>query len=306
MRNNITKKEIKFNNLLDVQKRFPDEKSCKEYLIKTRWNNEMICVHCGSKRKFYPINDGELFKCADCRQNFSIKVGTIFEDSSLPLQKWFFAIFLFSSHKKGISSVQLGKDIGVRQATAWHMLHRIRYGMTDKKSKPKLNNIVEADETYIGGKHHKGKRGRGSENKTAVFGMAERQGEIRTQPVKKVNSKTLQGIIKENVSQEATVMTDEWKSYNHLSKNYKHEIINHSAREYVRGNVHVNNIENFWSLLKRGILGIYHQVSSKHLHRYCNEFQFRYNTRKIEDTNRFTLALSQCEGRLMYKTLIYR
>jgi transposase-like protein len=297
------KDEIKFNNLLDVQQRFPDEKSCRDYLIQVRWNGQMVCVHCGSIRKFYPINDGELYKCADCRKNFSIRVGTIFEDTKIPLQKWFFAIFLFSSHKKGISSAQLGRDIGVRQATAWHILHRIRYGMTPKK-KEQLKNIVEADETYVGGRHHRGKRGRGSENKTAIFGLAERQGEVRTQPIKRVNSSTLKKIIRENVSKEATLVTDDWMAYSNLSKEYKHQTINHSIKEYVKGTVHTNNIENFWSLLKRGIIGIYHQVSAKHLHRYCDEFQFRYNARKISDTSRFTLALSQCEGRLMYKDLI--
>jgi transposase-like protein len=243
-------------------------------------------------------------KCGDCHRQFSVKVGTIFEDSALPLQKWFFAIYMFSAHKKGISSRQLGKDISVRQGTAWYMLHRIREAMRPKTTNFQLKNIVEVDETYIGGKHHRGKRGRGSENKTVVLGLAERQGEVRTQPIIRVNSRTLQGIIRENISKEATLITDDWMAYSNLSREYKHETINHGIKEYVRGMVHTNNIENFWSLLKRGIVGIYHQVSSKHLHRYCDEFQFRYNARKINDTNRFDLALSRCEGRLMYKDLV--
>ncbi len=308
---NVTGKEVTFKNLLDVQKRFPTEQSCIDYLVATRWNGDMVCVHCGSLRKFYRMASGK-FKCADCRKQFSIRVGTIFEDSALPLQKWFFAIFVFSSHKKGISSIQLGKDIGVRQATAWHMLHRIRYGMTDKQPKEQMKNTVEVDETYIGGKEknkHSDKRtkntqGRSTGTKTPVFGIIERQGEVRTQPVSHVDGKTLKGIIRANVSSDATVITDEWTAYNNLSEEFRHEVINHRTKEYVRGNIHTNNIENFWSLLKRGIIGIYHQVSPEHLHRYCNEFSFRYNLRKVTDTERFAIALNQCEGRLMYKDLI--
>ncbi|MGA7720924.1 MAG: IS1595 family transposase [Ignavibacteriaceae bacterium] len=298
--------EPKFRNLLEVQKCFPDEQSCIDYLIHTRWNDKPVCVHCGSDRKIYRINGGKLLKCADCRKQFSVKIGTIFEDSALPLQKWFFAIYVFSAHKKGISSCQLGKDISVRQATAWHMLHRIRESMRPKTMKAQLKNIVEADETYIGGKKHKGKRGRGSENKIPVFGMLERQGEVRTMPVEKVNSQTLKGIIRQNVSTDSTLMTDEWTAYNGLNNEFlKHEVVNHGRKEYVRGgSIHVNNIENFWSLLKRGILGIYHHVSPEHLSRYCDEFQFRYNSRKEEDKNRFTTMLECCEGRLMYKDLI--
>jgi transposase-like protein/DNA-directed RNA polymerase subunit RPC12/RpoP len=299
MKNEPTK-EVKFKNLLDVQKRFPDEKACREYLELARWNGKIVCVHCGSSKKIYRINDGALYKCSACRKNFSIRVGTIFEDSALPLQKWFFAIYVFSSHKKGISSIQLGKDIGVRQATAWHMLHRLREGMKPKTKKP-LKGMVEADETYVGGKKKGGKRGRGSENKTPIFGMAERGGDVRTQPVERVNGATLKGLIKANVAPDTTVMTDEWGAYRGLSKDYKHGVVNHGSKEYVNGEIHTNTIESFWALLKRGIFGIYHHVSPEHLHRYCDEFQFRYNSRKSDETLRFASMLGQCEGRLMYK-----
>ncbi len=176
--------EPTFRNLLDVQRCFPSEQSCIDYLIHTRWNDKPVCVHCGSDGKIYRIAGGKLLKCAECRRQFSVKVGTIFEDSPLPLQKWFFTVYVFSAHKKGVSSCQLGKDIGVRQATAWHMLHRIRESMRPKEERAQLKNIVELDETYIGGKAH-GKRGRGAENKTPVFGMLEREGEVRTMPVEK-------------------------------------------------------------------------------------------------------------------------
>ena len=298
--------EPKFRNLLEVQKCFPTEQSCIDYMIHRRWNDKPVCVHCGSSRKIYKMNGGKLLKCADCRKQFSVRVGTIFEDSALPLQKWFYAIYIFSAHKKGISSCQLGKDISVRQATAWHMLHRIRESMRPKTNDSQLKNIVEADETYIGGKKHKGKRGRGSENKTPVFGMLERQGDVRTMPVERVNGQTLKGLIRKNIDLNATIMTDEWTAYNGLGKEFSsHEVVNHGRKEYVRaGSIHVNNIENFWSLLKRGIFGIYHHVSPEHLSRYCDEFQFRYNSRKDEDKLRFTAMLEHCEGRLMYKTLV--
>lgn len=298
------KPETKFNSLLDVVKRFPDEKSCREFLEQMRWNGKPVCPHCGCFEKFYRIQNGRLLKCADCRKPFSVKIGTIFEDSALPLQKWFYAFFIFSSHKKGISSYQLAKDIEVTQKTAWHMLHRIRLAMGINSFEKPLDGIVEADETYIGGKKHRGKRGRGSENKTPVFGIAQRKGRIISQPVKKVDSKTLKGIIRQNVSPDATLMTDEWTAYNNLSSEYKHEVINHGRKEYVRNGVHTNTIEGFWSLLKRGIIGIYHHVSSEHLHRYCNEFQYRYNTRQLTETDRFALTLAQCAGRLTYQDLI--
>lgn len=301
MKTTNVKTEPKLRNLLDVQRRFPDELSCIEFMIQQRWNGKPVCVHCGYSEKIYRLKGGKL-KCADCRKPFSVRMGSIFEDSALPLQKWFFAMFVFSAHKKGISSVQLGKDIGVRQGTAWFMLQRLRYGMKPKTSK-KLKNIVEADETYIGGRGHKGKRGRGSENKTAVFGMAERGGSVISQPVERVNAKTLQGLIRDNVSPNATMMTDEWTAYNTLGKTFTHKVVNHGRKEYVSGDVHTNTIESFWALLKRGIHGIYHHVSPEHLHRYCDEFQFRYNSRQIDDTQRFALALSKCEGRLTYATL---
>lgn len=287
-------------NLASLSQRFPDEKSCRKYLENIRWNGKIKCVHCKRSRKIYKINDGKLYKCADCKKQFTVKIGTIFEDSSVPLQKWFFAIFIITAHKKGISSLQLSKDIGVTQKTTWFMLHRIRYAVKTKSFNTPLENIVEADETYIGGKHP-GKRGRGSENKTPVFGMIERGGEVRATPVKRVDSKTLKKIIKENISPEAIIMTDEWRSYRGLSN---HKVINHGKKEYARGDIHVNNIENFWSLLKRGIIGVYHNVSAEHLHRYCDEFSFRHNTRESVDSNRFDLLLGRCEGRLDYNTLI--
>jgi len=179
--------------------------------------------------------------------------------------------------------------------------------MRPKTRKSQLKNIVEADETYISGKH-RGKRDRGSENKFPVFGMVKRQEVVRSMPVERVNSETLKGLIWQNVSTNAQIITDEWKAYNNLEKEFSgHGIVNHGKKDYIKNSsIHFNNIENFWSLLKRGILGIYHHVSPEHLSRYCDEFQFRYNSRKDNDTKHFTAMLERCECRLMYKTLIVK
>jgi transposase-like protein len=300
-----TKAQHKFNSLLDIVKHFPDEKSCLEHLEKMRWNNKIICPHCGSDRKIYRINDGKLFKCSDCLKQFTIRVGTIFEDSALPLQKWFMGIYLIMAHKKGISSVQLGKDIEVTQKTAWFMLHRIRYAIRTKSFDKPLDGIIEVDETFIGGKTHGQGTGYSQPNKTAVFGMVERKGDVRANTVKHVNGKTLKPIIIENVSKKSIIMSDEFGAYKDLDKKFKdHQIVVHSNKEYVRGIAHTNCIESFWALLKRSIVGIYHHVDKKHLDKYVDEFEFRYNNRYIHDAERFSSMLSLCHGRLMYKNLI--
>ncbi len=244
-----------------------------------------------------------MLKCSDCRKPFTVRVGTIFEESALPLQKWFMAIYILTAHKKGISSLQLSRDINVTQKTAWFMLHRIRYAVKTKSFNKPLTGTVESDESCFGGVHS-GKTGRGSENKVPVFGMVERGGEIRTMPVKDVKRKTLQSIIYTNVAKGSTIMSDEWWAYRGLSQDYIHHTIGHLKKEYVRGGIHTQTIEGFWSLMKRGINGIYHSVSPKHLQRYCDEYAYRYNSRKINDSERFVSTLGQLSGRLTYKKLI--
>jgi len=305
MKPKTTNLEPRLNSLVDVQRMFPDEKSCREFLIKQRWNGNQVCIKCGSNKKLYKINDGKLFECSDCGKHFSARVGTIFEDSALPLQKWFYAIFLLTAHKKGISSCQLARDIDVTQKTAWFMLHRIRLAMETKSFNKPLKGIVEVDETFVGGKTHGKGRGYMQGNKTPVFGMVQRGGETRVKPVKHADGKTLKPIIRQNVSRDSVIMSDEFGAYKDLNKEFRdHKIVIHSKKEFVRGNAHTNNIENFWSLLKRGIIGIYHHVSKEHLRRYCEEFEYRYNTRKTEDAERFVATLGRCEGRLQYKELI--
>jgi len=296
----------RLQSLLDVERVFPDEKTCIEYMIQKRWNGKPKCPRCNSE-KVYRYSDNKRFKCPACDKQFTVKIGTIFEDSPLSLQKWFFAIFLLTAHKKGISSCQLAKDIHVTQKSAWFMTQRIRELMKSNSFEKKLNGTVEVDETYVGGKTHGKGSGYMQGNKTPVFGMAERDGELRTQVVKYANGKNLKPIIRQNVSKDAVLMSDEFGGYKDLNKEFKdHKVVTHSKKEYVRDDAHTNTIEGFWSLLKRGIVGIYHHVSPEHLHRYTNEFEYRYNSRKANDADRFTQILSQCEGRLTYATLIHK
>lgn len=310
MKRNL-KEPIHFKGLPELLKYFSDEKLCIQLLEQRRWNGKPTCPHCGYDEKIYRTNRG--FKCAnkECGKKFSVTVGTIFENSKIKLSNWFGALYLVTAHKKGISSLQLARDLGVTQKTAWFMLHRIRE-MLRTKSPMTMEGTIEVDETFVGGKNknrHEHKKvkesqGRSLKDKTAVFGMLERGGDVKPMVVPDTKAKTLKPIIAEMVKQGSIVVTDELSSYKGLSKNYVHEIIRHKAKEYVRENNHVNSLEGFWSLLKRGIYGIYHHASRKHLNRYCDEFAYRYNTRQVNDQHRFDNSLRHSEGRLTYEGLV--
>ncbi|MFB3926463.1 MAG: IS1595 family transposase [Syntrophales bacterium] len=283
---------------------FQDENEARLYLEKVRWPNGPVCPHCGSTEEHYAIKGKSvrpgLWKCRKCRKQFSVTVGTVFESSHIPLNKWLYAAFLLCSSKKGMSAHQLHRMIEVTYKTAWFMFHRLRYAMDQETGQ--LQGTIEADETYVGGKA-RGKRGRGAEKKTPVFALVERNGKVMSMPVERVTGKNLKTIIRENVHQSATIMTDDFASYKGLDKHFPfHHVINHGRKEYVRGNVHTNTVEGYFSLLKRGIVGVYHHVDSNHLHRYLSEFNFRYNQRNIGDKERSLLALCGIEGkRLMYR-----
>ena len=298
--------QLELTNLMDFYKRFPTEESCREYLKKERFpDGKLPCSKCGSLDKIYELADGKRYKCGNCKHIFTITVGTIFEASHVPLQKWFLAIYIVSAHKKGISSLQLHRDLGITQKSAWFVLHRIRYMLSNGTEKQMLSGTVEVDETFVGGHSYGTGTGYTHPNKTAVFGMIEREGELRTQPVCEVKRRTIKPIIMKNISTDSVIMSDEFRVYRDLGDTFKdHKVVKHGLKEYVRGDAHTNTIENFWSLLKRGIFGIYHNVSAEHLHRYCDEFEYRFNTRKIKDGERFKEVFSQCEGRLTYATLI--
>jgi transposase-like protein len=290
---------------------FSDEDKAREYLEKIRWVNGVECPHCGAIDGHYPliaqskskspVRKG-VWKCKQCRKQFSVTVGTIFERSHIPLNRWLSAIYLLCSSKKGMSAHQLHRTLGITYKSAWFMAHRIRYTMTKRPSINKFKSIVEIDETYIGGKG-RGKRGRGSTNKVPVVALVERNGNVISKHIDRVTAKNLKTVLKENVDKTAILMTDDFPSYRYLNKNFpKHKIIKHSEKEYVYGDIHTNTIEGYFSLLKRGIIGVYHHVDKHHLHRYLTEFDFRYNNRKNLDANNTITAIIASKGkRLMYR-----
>ena len=240
------------------------------------------------------------------------------EASNIPLTKWLMAIYIINAHKKGISSYQLGRDLGIAQKSAWFMLHRIRQVMSTV-SDSKLTGIVEVDETYMSRKYASDYKGLPPEevqkleqknefnkrvNLGAVIGMKQRDGNIVAKAMLNAKADAIGNAVKENVATTALLMTDESLKYRKVLNEYKRETVNHSKHEWVRGNVHTNGVENFWSVMKRGIHGIYHQISYKHLQKYCDEYSYRYNTRKISDSERFKQAIQNIERRLDYKTLV--
>jgi transposase-like protein len=298
-----------FNSIIDLLKTFPTEQSCINHLEELRWNGYVVSPF-DATSKVYKCR-GNKYRCRNTGKYFNVRTNTLFDNTKVELQKWFLAIWLVTSHKKGISSVQLSKDIDVTQKTAWFILKRIRncFGIEVEK----LDNEVEIDETFIGGKNknrHADKKvkysqGRSCKDKTPVLGMLERDGELIAKVVEDTKGKTLFPEIIESVKQSEKVMTDEWVGYNSLKNVYDHSYVKHNLGEYVNGIVHTNTIEGFWSLLKRGILGIYHFTSKKHLQMYIDEFAFRYNTKDSSESNRFNLLLCNLENRLTYKELIY-
>jgi len=308
-----SKQNKSFTNLIEVMMHFSDENTCKEYLAEMRWSNGATCINCGNNERVNELKGKtKRYKCYACRTQFSVTKGTIFENSAIPLQKWFAAVWLITSYKKGISSLQLHRDLGVTQKSAWFMLQRIRFAIRTQSFNAPLNNIVELDETYIGGKNknrHADKKvpfsqGRSAKDKTPVFGLVERNGRIIAMRVRNTSKSTIMPIISKNVSKDARIMTDEWRAYRGLSSIYDHEVVKHGKGEYVIGDCHTNTIEGFWSLLKRGIIGIYHNVSEKHLDAYIDEFEYRYNTKHLACSDRFSNMLTLSNSRLTYNQLI--
>lgn len=297
---------MKEANLFTFYGKFKDEQTCRDYLADLRWNGKTICPHCGSIDSSYRFKDGKLFKCRSCQKQFTVRVGTVFEDSHLSLQKWFLAIYLATSLKSGISSVQLSKYLGITQKSAWFMLHRIRQVVEEEGLE--LSGTVETDETYIGGKvnNRSLKHRNDDDTKQVVFGMVERKGKTIMKHVISSGARSLLPVIQNKVNKDSKLYSDEWGSYASLKgMGYDHEKINHSRGEYVNGLIHTNTIEGVWSQLKRGIDGIYHHVSPKHLQRYCNEYQYRYNTRELNDFERFNDWLNLINNKkLTYRKLI--
>lgn len=302
-----------FKSILEFQNHFSDDAKCREYLEQQRWDGTPACPFCGSIN-VHRFPNGKIFKCREkgCRSKFSVTVGTIYENTKIPLTKWFLATYILAVHSKGISSLQLANWLGVTQKTAWHLNHRIRAMLTDAAPEL-LEGIIEIDETYVGGKEsnkHASKRKvrGGAKGKAMVLGAVQRNGKVRTQVIPQTNSANVVETVKSFVLPESTMVTDEHHAYKKLAADYTHRTVNHGNKEYVRNEgglkVHTNNIEGFWSILKKQIIGIHHVVSEKHLQRYCNESAFRYNNREQFQDERFATALRQCKGRLQYKELI--
>lgn len=302
-----------FKSILEFQNHFNTEEKCREFLEAQRWNGTPACPHCGSVNVHRFATNHKIFKCREkeCRQKFSVTVGTIYENSKLPLTKWFLATYILAVHSKGISSLQLASWLGITQKSAWHLNHRIRQMLTDNAPEL-LGGIVEVDETYIGGSLknvHESKKAakKGLDNKTMVFGAVQRGGKVKTKVMPQTNIEHVSKAIEEFIVPESTMVTDEHHAYNQVGRKYNHKKVNHRSKEYVRKEdilVHTNGIEGYWSILKRQLDGIHHSVSPKHLQRYCNESAFRYNNRKAFQDERFAIAVSNCEGTLQYKSLI--
>jgi transposase-like protein len=301
------------NTLQEAIIHFSDYENCHKLMVELRWpKGKVKCPHCGSRKLTYLANN-RVWKCytGHDKPKFSLKTGTIFEDSPLGLDKWLPALWLVVNCKNGISSCELARDLGVTQKTAWFMAHRLRFALKDGGF-DLFSGEVEADETFIGGKArnmHVAKRqrritGTGGKDKTAVMGILQRGGRVRTVVVPNRKRKALQAEVKKHVEAGSALYTDALLSYNGLASDYAHQVIDHAV-QYVDGRVHTNGLENFWSLLKRGIAGTYVSVEPFHLFRYLDEQSFRYNNRKdMNDFDRFRLALSQIAGkRLTYKHL---
>lgn len=289
---------------------FQDANKAREYLEQLRWPSGPVCPHCGVLGKHYAITGKSarpgLWKCADCREQFTVTVGTVFERSKIALNVWLTAVYLLCSSKKGMSSHQLHRVLGVTYKTAWFMTHRIREAMKEDGGSGLLGGgggTVEADETYWGnvGQHRAGARGYA--HKMKVVALVERDGRVRGFQVPYVTAMTVKDILNKNVCRTANLITDESQVYTRAGAEYAtHEVVNHSAKEYARGRVHTNTVEGYFSLLKRGLVGTFHHVGEQHLWRYVNEFDFRYNNRKVTDSERADEALKQIGG----KRLTYR
>jgi transposase-like protein len=302
------------------EKHFHDEAAAYQFVEARVWASGIVCPHCGNadetkigKLKGNSTRIG-VHKCYECRKPFTVKVGTIFESSHVALHLWLQAIFLIASSKKGISSNQLHRTLGVTLKTAWFMSHRIREAMRmpleDQGALGGNGNAVEVDETYVGGKEsnkHVGTRkNRGAQGKAAVFSMVQRGGEVRSMHLASVTASNLRPILLAHIDDKSALYTDDAGQYRKLSDDFAHEVVNHSAEEYVRGDVHTNTIESYFSILKRGINGTYHHVSQQHLGRYLAKFDFRYNSRValgLGDIARADRIVTSVVGkRLTYQT----
>ena len=299
----------RFRSLMELLEAFPTDESCIVYLESILWHDRVISPF-DKKSQVYHLGNHR-YMCKNTQKIFHVKIGTIFQGTRVPMRKWFIAIWLVTSHKKGISSLQLSRDIQVTQKTAWYMLQKIRTCFICR-NKGKLKGKVEIDETFVGGKNKnrhwdkkvKNSQGRSFIDKTPVLGMLQRKGKVICRVIKNTSHHELTPNILEYIDSAAILYTDEWQGYNEVAEMYEHYFVDHSRGQYANVDACTNTIEGFWSLLKRGIIGIYHHLSREHLQLYVNEFCFRYNTRKISDFSRFILLLRNIHYTLTYQQII--
>lgn len=296
-------------NIIEVLVRYHTQEDCVAHLEAIRWKGKPECPYCRCKQST-KRRGTQRHQCNSCNKSYSVLVGTIFEATKLPLPKWFLAISLILNAKKGLSSLQLSRDVGINRNTAWYLQMRVRKAMQDDQDRDLFTGIVEVDETYIGGKkanHSKKKRQlrrdnrlqiTGVQDKQAVIGLLERNGRIRLQAIEKARGKTIRPIIGETVSKDASLVTDGFGGYAGLHKEYReHQVLNKEKEEYVRGKYHTNTIEGFWTLLKRGVYGQYHKVSVTHLQAYLNEFTFKSNHRHNKSI--FDILIDKCASTII-------
>ncbi len=293
-------------NLAKLASQFSEPDAAAEYLEGIRWPDGVVCPKCGeSEREPYRLmgQSRRLWKCRACRKQFTVTVGTIFESSHIPLNKWLLAFYLLCSSKKGMSAHQLHRSLDVTYKTVWFMFHRIRHAMEQDGSGGPLGGVVEVDETYVGGKGRAHQKGRSTAQKSPVVALVERGGRVRSFYAANVTSYVLKGAVRDHVEREARLMTDDFASYKGALKYVgSHDTIGHSRGVYARGDIHTNTVESYFATLKRGVNGTYHHISRAHLPRYLSEFDFRHNTRGLTDGCRTVTALAQSEG----KRLTYR
>lgn len=309
-------------NLANIAEHFSDPDKAREFLENQRWPEGPICPHCGELDNAYRLEPKAgskkavrkgVWKCGGCREQFTVTVGTIFADSHIPLNKWLFAIHLLCASKKGMSAHQIHRMLGVTYKSAWFMMHRIRYAMTQEPLSSKLTGVIEVDETYIGGKLRTGTQGArltdrpaGTANKAAVVSVLQRDGRVQSRHVEKVTAENLKPMLREMIDEQAHLMTDTSTVLKKADVCAKHDRVNHTVKEYVRYEdgvcITTNAVEGYFANLKRGINGVYHFVGKQHLHRYLSEFDFRYNSRDVKDGERTVMAIKQVAGkRLMLR-----
>lgn len=311
--------DFRFKTIHEFSDFFKDEKICYEFYEQVRWNNSPVCPHCGSN-KFYRAKprgrfiDIPSYRCANraCDLPFTVRTKSIFEGSKIELRKWFQAIYEISISKKGISSIELASRIGVSQKTAWFINHRLRIML--KETQPKLlKDVVQLDETFVGGKNknrHTDKKmphsqGRSLKGKTTVFGARGLIGEVRTQVIPNAEAETIKPIVDKWVEKGSIMVTDEWRAYNALKQDYFHVMVNHNEGQYVTGAFTSNGVENFWSIFKRGVIGTFHNISPQHIQKYTDEFSFRYNNKRTNNSELFEKVIKRTTNkRLTYNTLI--